>query len=154
MVRSYSSKKKFEPIIFKKRVFGPKMVKNGKVKKFWSIFFCSESIQNVLKRILKGKCRYQKFFPTTKFFFWDFVILFLSVDSSSKIWKNWSFGTKKLKLQRMWRGSFLYTWHWIREKIIFSVSHPTLRIFLIFHLCGHFIENWKKWSSWTKKSKL
>ena len=48
---------------------GQKWWKNEKIKKFWSKkFFGPESIQNVLKSILKQKSRNRKFFPITKFF--------------------------------------------------------------------------------------
>ena len=87
-------------------------------------------------------------------FFLGLSHFFISVDSSSKIWKNWSSGTKKSKLQRIWRGSFLCTWHWIWKKNFLSLSNPTLRKVFIFHLCGQFIEYWKSWSSRTKRIKI
>ena len=49
-------------------ISGPKMVKNGKDKNFWSKNILSESIQNVLKGILKSKSRNRKLFPVTKFY--------------------------------------------------------------------------------------
>ena len=45
----------------------PKWWRNGEAEKFWQKFFWSESIQNVLKRILKRKSQNRKFFPLQNF---------------------------------------------------------------------------------------
>ena len=56
------------PKTSKNVIFGLKMVKNGKVKKFWSKYlFWLESIQNVLIRNLKRKYQSRIFFPRLNF---------------------------------------------------------------------------------------
>ena len=41
-------------------------MKNGKVEKCWSDFFWSESIQNILKRILKQNLEIENFFSLSE----------------------------------------------------------------------------------------
>ena len=67
--KNFGRKKFFDPKTLKKRDF---WAKNGEKrqsqKNLVEIFFWSESIQNVLKRISKRKSQNRKFFPITKFF--------------------------------------------------------------------------------------
>ena len=63
MHKKLFSKKNFDPKNLEKRDFwAKKSWKNGKIKNFCRNFFCSESIQNVLKRILKQKSQNRNFF--------------------------------------------------------------------------------------------
>ena len=75
MVKKLFLKKNFlGPKSLKNVILGPKIVKEWlSQKNLVENLFWSESIQNVLKRILKRKSQNRKCFPIRNFF-WDFVI--------------------------------------------------------------------------------
>ena len=132
MAKFFFEKKFFGLKIFKKTCFwaknGEKMAKS---KILVENFFVGIDLE-CFETYFKTKSSNSKIFLIAKFFL-GLSHFFISVDSSSKIWKkNWSSGTKKSKLQRIWRGSFLYTWHWIWKKIIFFSFSPDTKNFSYF----------------------
>ena len=96
MHKKFFSKKFFWPQKSRKTwFFGPKnREKIAESKNFGrKKFFWSESIQNVLKRILKRKSQNQNFFPLQNFS-WDFVFFGQDDQNSEKMAKSKNFCRK------------------------------------------------------------
>ena len=70
----------------------------------------------------------------------EFFCIFISVDSLSNIEKIEDPGPKKIKVVENLTG-IISMYLTLNLEEFFSLSHPTLTIFLIFHLCGQFIKN-------------
>ena len=145
-------KKNFGPKIFKNVIFGPKGEKWQSqkilVKKIILVGIDSKCFRTYFKtKILKSKI-----FPITKFFL-GLSHFFISVDSSSKIEKNDVPGGKIKVTDNLTRIVSIYLTLNL-EETFFPLSHPTLRIFLIFHLCGQFIKDWKNLKFLDEKIKV
>ena len=98
-----------------KMCFGAKVVEKWPSQKFWTKLFLSESIQNVLKRILIWKFRNRKIFPVT--IFQGLSHFFHPCGQFIKCWKTLKFLDEKIKVVENLTESYLYTWHWMWKKI-------------------------------------
>ena len=77
-----------------------------------------------------------KFFPVT--IFSDLVIFGIN----SEKWKKLKFPDEKIKVVENLTG-IISMYLTLNLEEFFSLSHPTLGTFLIFHVCGQFFENLK-----------
>ena len=128
------------PKTSKNVIFWPKnREKMAKSKILVEKFFWSESIQNALKRILKRKYQNRKFFLITKFFRW-----------TQSFFNHNDLNRKKMTKSKILVEFFLvgidsesfesYFKTKISNSKIFAVTNFFCDL-VIFHLCGHVIEN-------------